>query len=136
MSTSEPLAARRAPRPPELWNAERHNARPATSARPTVDELLAEADDLVAFVPVAGPPVVFVLAPWMLLVLILAGPFAVLVAFVLMCFAATVLVGLTGAIVASPYLLVRHLRGYRTRRASRRARSESVVAIKSLPAAS
>jgi hypothetical protein len=72
----------------------------------------------------------------MLLVLILAGPFAVLVAFVLMCVAATVLVGLTGAIVASPYLLVRRLRGYRTRRASRRARSESVVAIKSLPAAS
>jgi len=136
MSTTELITPPRAARPPEPWSDERRNARAVASAHPTVAEILAETDDLVEFVPVAGPPVVLVLGPWVFLALMLAGPFAVLVAFVVMVFAATVLVGLTGALIASPYLLVRRLRGYRTRRASRRAPSAQVVANTSLQAAS
>jgi len=136
MSTTELITPPRAARPPEPWSDERRTARAVASAHPTVAEILAETDDLVEFVPVAGPPVVLVLGPWVFLALMLAGPFAVLVAFVVMVFAATVLVGLTGALIASPYLLVRRLRGYRTRRASRRAPSAQVVANTSLQAAS
>jgi len=136
MSTTELITPPRAARPPEPWSDERRNTRAVASAQPTVAEILAETDDLVEFVPVAGPPVVLVLGPWVFLALMLAGPFAVLVAFVVMVFAATVLVGLTGALIASPYLLVRRLRGYRTRRASRRAPSAQVVANTSLQAAS
>jgi len=136
MSTTELITPPRAARPPEPWSDERRTARAVASAHPTVAEILAETDDLVEFVPVAGPPVVLVLGPWVFLALMLAGPFAVLVAFVVMVFAATVLVGLTGALIASPYLLGRRLRGYRTRRASRRAPSAQVVANTSLQAAS
>ena len=136
MSTTELITPPRAAGPPEPWSDERRTARAVASAHPTVAEILAETDDLVEFVPVAGPPVVLVLGPWVFLALMLAGPFAVLVAFVVMVFAATVLVGLTGALIASPYLLVRRLRGYRTRRASRRAPSAQVVANTSLQAAS
>jgi hypothetical protein len=44
---------------------------------PTVTELLGECVSLTCFVALYGPPVVFLLAPWLLLGLILSGPFAV-----------------------------------------------------------
>ena len=61
-----------------------------------------------------GPPVVYLAGPWLLLALALAGPFALVFTFVVVLVAATLLVLLAGTIVASPYLLVRHLRRRRT----------------------
>jgi hypothetical protein len=59
-----------------------------------------------------GPPVIFVLGPWLLLVLLLIGPFAAMVTVV---FAMAVVAGLLAvlvAVIASPYLLIRHLRAH------------------------
>ena len=58
-----------------------------------------------------GPPVLLLAAPWLLLSLMLVGPFALLVTFLVLLAAAVAVVGLIGAVLAAPYLLVRHLRG-------------------------
>ena len=70
---------------------------------------------------VAGPPVLVLWAGTVLLALMLAGPFALLATFIVVLVAAALLVALAGAILASPYLLVRHLR---LRLAKRRRVSE------------
>jgi hypothetical protein len=66
---------------------------------------------------VAGPPVLLVWAGMVLLALMLAGPFALMAMVVVALAAATVLVAFAGVVVASPFLLVRHLRTRRQRRA-------------------
>jgi hypothetical protein len=100
--------------------------------RPTLGEMLAELVPLIGFVPVGGPPVIFVLGPWLFLGLMLAGPFACLVALVVaMIVAATVLAALTAAVLGGPYLLVRHLRRARAPHASISSPAAHVVAITS-----
>jgi cell division protein FtsW (lipid II flippase) len=95
-------------------------------------EMLAEIVPLVGFIPAYGPPAVFVLGPWLVLVLMLGGPLAWLFALVVvMIVAATVLAALTAAIFAAPYLLVRHLRRHRARHASITAPAAQAVAIQS-----
>jgi hypothetical protein len=59
---------------------------------------------------VAGPPVLLVWTGTVLLALMLAGPFALLVTFVVVFAVAAFVVGLAGAILAAPYLLFRHFR--------------------------
>ena len=82
-------------------------------------EVLAEIVPLVGFIPAYGPPAVFVLGPWLFLVLVLAGPVAWLFALVVVAIvAATVLAALAAAILAAPCLLVRYLRRHRARHAS------------------
>jgi hypothetical protein len=94
--------------------------------------MLAEIVPLIGFVPVAGPPVIFVLGPWLLLVLVLAGPLAWLFALVVVVIVtATALAALAAAILAAPYLLVRHLRRHRARHASISGPAAKVVAIES-----
>jgi hypothetical protein len=83
---------------------------------PTVGELLEETLPVIDTVYVAGPPVLLLWAGTVLLALMLAGPFALLAMVVVALAAVTVLVGLVGAVVASPFLLVRHLRARRQRR--------------------
>jgi hypothetical protein len=100
-----------------------------TTAHPTVGETLAETLPLVGVVPVYGPPVIVVAGPWLLLALMVAGPFALLVTLVVLLTAAAALVGLIGAILAAPYLLFRHLRGYRTGHASLRAPAAPLVPV-------
>lgn len=74
---------------------------------------------MLLFVPQAGPPVLLLLGPLLLFDLLLAAPFAALITLMLAAVvAAGVLVALVG-LLASPYLLVRHVR---TRRAARRER--------------
>jgi hypothetical protein len=89
---------------------------------PRQPEPLDELVPLVESVPAYGPPAVFLLGPWLLFVLMLAGPFALAVTLVVaMVVAAAALAALAAAIaavVAAPYRLVRHLQ---RRRASRRA---------------
>ena len=48
----------------------------------------------------------------------LAGPFALLVTFFVVLVAAAALVALAGAILATPYLLIRHFRAHRVRHAT------------------
>jgi hypothetical protein len=86
----------------------------SASESPTVGEMLAETGPLAGVIAGFGPPVVFLAGPWLLFVLALAGPFALVFTFVVVLVAATLLVLLAGTILASPYLLVRHLRRHRT----------------------
>ena len=89
----------------------------AASASPTVGELLEDTLPIIDTVYVAGPPVLLLWAGTVLLALMLAGPFALLVMVVVALAVATALVGLAGAIVASPFLLARHMHARRQRRA-------------------
>jgi hypothetical protein len=77
---------------------------------PTFGEIRAEVLPVIDTVYVAGPPLAFAWAATVLFALMLAGPFALVVALGLVLVAAAAVVALAGAILASPYLLVRHLR--------------------------
>jgi hypothetical protein len=83
---------------------------PTASGPPTLGDLLAEVVPLVGTVFVAGPPVLVAWAATVLFALMLAGPFALLVTLVVVLVAATAVVTLAGAILATPYLLIRHFR--------------------------
>jgi hypothetical protein len=73
-----------------------------------------EIEPLIGVVPVAGPPAILLAVPWLLFVLVLAGPFALLFTIVIVLLVAALLVA---AITAGPYLLVRHLRAVHARHA-------------------
>jgi hypothetical protein len=60
------------------------------SAPPTFAEVH-ETRPLIGVIPVAGPPVIVVAGPWLLLGLMLAGPFALLLTVVVLCGAAAAL---------------------------------------------
>ena len=96
------------------------------SAPPTLGEQLAEVLPLVGTVFVAGPPVLVAWAGTALFALMLAGPFALLVTLVVVVLAAAALVALAGAILATPYLLVRH---FGPRLAERRHLSEGSAPV-------
>jgi hypothetical protein len=83
---------------------------PTASGPPTLGGLVADAAPLIGTVFVAGPPVLVAWAGTVLFALMLAGPFALLVALVVAFAAAAALVTLAGAILATPYLLIRHFR--------------------------
>jgi hypothetical protein len=99
---------------------------PAASRPPTLGEELAEIDPIVGTVFVAGPPVLLMWAGTVLFALMLAGPFALLVTFVVALVAAAAVVALAGAILATPYLLIRH---FRLRLAKRRDVTEAWAPI-------
>src|SRR3954465_727616 len=87
----------------------------APAERPTFREMLDDVLPVIGVVFVAGPPVIFLAAPWLLLVLMLSGPFALVVAFVVVGLVAAALLATLAAIVAAPFVLVRHLhRRYRS----------------------
>ena len=90
---------------------------PTAYGPPTPGEMLADIVPVIDTVFVAGPPVLVMGAGTVLLALMLAGPFALLVTFLLVLIAAAAVVALAGAILATPFLLVRHLRGRRARHA-------------------
>ena len=96
------------------------------SAPPTLGEQFAEVLPLFGTVFVAGPPVLVAWAGTALFALMLAGPFALLVTLVVAVAAAAALVALAGAILATPYLLVRHVS---LRLAKRRHLSEGSAPI-------
>ena len=99
---------------------------PAASRPPTLGEELAELDPIVGTVFVAGPPVLLMWAGTVLFALMLAGPFALLVTFVVALAAAAAVVALAGTILATPYLLIRH---FRLRLAKRRDVTEAWAPI-------
>ena len=104
----------------------------ATASGPPPGDQVAEVLELVDTVFVAGPPIIVAWAGTVLFALMLAGPFALLVTFVAVLVAAAVLVALAGAILATPYLLARHLR---LRLAKRRLVSELPAPMATIVAA-
>jgi hypothetical protein len=105
---------------------------PTASGPRTLGDQLADVLPVVDTVFVAGPPVLVAWAGTVLLALMLAGPFALLVTLVVALAAAAALVTLAGAILATPYLLIRHLR---LRLAKRRHVSEGWAPIATVVAA-
>jgi hypothetical protein len=57
-----------------------------------------------------GPPVIFIVAPWLLLCLLLIGPFAVVLLLIVALFAAAALVVGIGAILVTPFVKLRRRR--------------------------
>ncbi|HEX5191912.1 MAG TPA: hypothetical protein VFW09_03855 [Solirubrobacteraceae bacterium] len=57
-----------------------------------------------------GPPVIFVLGPWLLLVFLLIGPLVLAMMAVLALAVGAGLLAVSAAVIASPYLLIGHLR--------------------------
>jgi hypothetical protein len=104
---------------------------PESSEPRTIADALAEVGPVTGVIAGFGPPVAWLVGPWLLFVLALAGPFAVLFTFVVVLAAATLLVLLAGAILASPYLLVRHLRKRRTGRVAVRRPAVQLVPVRS-----
>jgi hypothetical protein len=91
------------------------------SGPPTLGDKLAAVLPVFDTVFVAGPPILLAWVGIVLFALMLAGPFALLVALVVVVVAAAALVALAGAILATPFLLIRHLR---VRLATRRHAAE------------
>jgi Flp pilus assembly protein TadB len=126
MQTTELITPPRMPSASEPMPDDHRDPEP-----PTVREMLAETVPLADAIPGFGPPVALAV-PGLLFVLALAGPFALVFTFVLLLVAATLIVLLVATILASPYLLVRHLLRRRTRRAS----VSSPAAVRFVPAPS
>jgi hypothetical protein len=105
---------------------------PTVSGHPSVADQLADVLPVVDTVYVAGPPIIVAWAGTVLLALMLAGPFALVVTFVVVVAAAAAVVALAGAILATPYLLIRHLRA---RLAKRRHASEARAPMATVVAA-
>jgi hypothetical protein len=103
-----------------------------TSGRPTLGDQLADVLPVVDTVYVAGPPLLLAWTGTVLFALMLAGPFALAVTFAVVFVAAAALVALAGAILAAPYLLIRH---FRVRLAKRRHVSEARAPIATVVAA-
>jgi hypothetical protein len=81
-----------------------------TSSGPhSLGDAVAEIVPLTRAVYVAGPPVLGAWAGLVLFALMLAGPFALLVTLVVVFAALATLVTLAGAVLASPYLVLRHV---------------------------
>jgi hypothetical protein len=117
MNTTEPLTSP----PPESATRPWSDApRPAPLAptEPTFGEIVEDVLPVIGVVDVAGPPVILVAGPWLLLGLMLTGPFALLVTFVVVGLVAAALLVIIAAILAAPYVLVRALhRRYRASQA-------------------
>jgi hypothetical protein len=92
-------------RPPDLSDA--------------AEEAVAELGPLVGAVPGEGPPILLLAGPLVLFALALTGPFLLLLTLAALLVACGLLVALVGAVVVSPYLLVRRLGRHRLPRAHR-----------------
>jgi hypothetical protein len=99
------------------------NATATTSrpSRPSAAERFEEVAPVIAYRRVAGPSVFLLVGPWLLLVLLLIPPAAVLITLFAVVLLPVLAFALVGAVVASPFLLARAL--YR-RHAARRESSE------------
>jgi hypothetical protein len=86
----------------------------AAAGRPTWGQVFDERAPILATPAYFGPPVIYVLGPWLLVVLLLIGPFALVLTVLLAAVVAAVLLGIVVAAIASPFLLLRHLRAHRT----------------------
>jgi hypothetical protein len=99
---------------------------------PTRSEAFDEAAPAIGAPAIYGPPVAFVLGPWLILVLLLIPPAALLITLALVVAVAAAVPVAIAALVASPFLLARHLHARQsadrrqaasTRRPARRPRA-------------
>ena len=74
---------------------------------PTVAAMLGEAVSLLCCMAFYGPPIVFLVAPWLVLGLMLSGPFVVILTLVAALLVAGVLVVGIGMLLATPLLMIR-----------------------------
>jgi hypothetical protein len=94
---------------PEPWfDPDRHDRPSASPDLPTLAERLSETVPLISAPAFFGPPVIFLLGPWLLLALLLIPPAAFLIMLVVIVAVVAGLLVALGALIASPYLLVRH----------------------------
>jgi hypothetical protein len=95
----------------ERWSDARLQDRPSVSPdAPMLAERLGETVPLLSAPAFFGPPVILLFGPWLLLVLLLIPPAALLITLMVIVALGAGLVVALGALIASPYLLVRHLR--------------------------
>jgi hypothetical protein len=87
-----------------------HSRGSRSSERRPPGETVGEVLPLLDLVPFDGPPLIFLFGPWLFLGLLLAPPFAVLVTFAVLMAVTTAVVALALAILAAPFVAVRHLR--------------------------
>jgi hypothetical protein len=108
---------------PQLTPAPRQSATPHPIAavagstspdRPTWGKVFDEGAPIIGAPAFFGPPVIFVLGPWLLLVLLVIGPLALILTLVLALALAGALLAVFVAVIASPYLLIRHLHAHGT----------------------
>ena len=102
--------------------------RPAASAPPSFGEMLDETLPLIGVIPVAGPPAILLVGPWLLLAVLLVGYFALMLTVAAVLMAAAVLMGALRELAAAPYRLGRDLRGHRAGHLSLRAPAAHTVA--------
>ena len=107
---------------------------PTASGPPTLGDMAAEILPLVGAIYQAGPPVLLAGAGTVLFALMLAGPFALLVTLVVAVAAVAALVTLAGAILATPFLLIRHFarrfaERHQVSRAERTAKRPAIAAL-------
>ena len=106
---------------------------PSASTRPSIGEILEEVLPLIVFVPVAGPPAILLVGPLLLLVLLLIPPAALLITLLVVLLLGTGLLLALVTLIASPYLLVRHLRARHPVAHPASAVSEAVGAREGMP---
>jgi hypothetical protein len=105
------------------------HARSSALEHPAREERLGELVPLIGVPLGFGPPIILLAGPLVLFALVLAGPFLLLLTLVLLLVACAVIVALAGAIVASPYLLVRRFGRHGLHRAHRSAPAAQLVPV-------
>jgi hypothetical protein len=83
---------------------------PQRPSPPALAAMVRETVPLIVCIAGFGPPVLLMAAPWVLLALLVAGPFALVVLIVVALAAAAVVVAGVAALLATPYLLLRRRR--------------------------
>jgi hypothetical protein len=121
MTTTTPQLTDAPPQPATSRPIAPRAQRSAAPGPPTSGEVFDEAAAIIGAPAFFGPPVIFALGPWLLFVLLLIGPFALILTLLLVLAAAAGLVAVIVAVIASPYLLVRHLRAHEMVHAKPRA---------------
>jgi len=105
----------------------------ATGDPPSLGEMLEKTLPLIGVAVVAGPPVILNVAPLVLFALMPAGAFTLAATLapvgVVARFAAGGVVNVSGAIVATPYLRVRHLHAHRERDAHIGASARQLIGV-------
>ena len=131
MNTTELTRPRRALSARDSGPRADRSARPAASELPTIGEILEQIIPLIGVIAVVAPPVVFLAGPWLLLGLMLSGPFALVVTLFVLAMALVALAASIVAILAAPYLLVRYVREHRARHAVTTEPTAPVVSLES-----
>ena len=112
MNTSAPQLTHAPPQSATLRPIAPRRPGSTSPDRPTWGEVFDERAAFIGTPAFFGPPIIFVLGPWLLLVLLLIGPFALILTLLLVLALAAALLAVLVAVIASPYLLICHLHAH------------------------